>query len=647
MRKRLFFIITLSLTLVGLTLPFASGQITSSRSNSRQTETLLIRIETKIDVLKDEADRAAQRNTNTDTEASAPNQLTEYLTTLEQNVTRLHETFDNRGSIGDDLREALTSATLVDRYFTSNRVTPSAQSQWRSLKRDFTSLATSNRVSWNWNQPVTPVNVPPLTGSTYTVSDSRVQTLLSRIELKTNNYKRQMEAALRTDTVADQSDETINDYVAELEAAETRLRRRFDSRQSTSLDATEVLSRATYVDQFMNRNRLNAQTQAQWRNLKADLNTLATYYSVSWNWNQALPPTTRETTGGGGINPRNFDARLTGTYRLNTSLSENTTAAIDQALSTAGTAERENFRRRLEQRLSSPEIIAIEKNDNSVSLASSILPQVTFQADGVARSETNARGRTVTTTVTADQDGLIINYQGERSSDFYLTFLPMPDRRLKVTRRIYLDNGNNSITVSSIYDKIDNVARWNAVNVDANTCETATTVNDTFVVPNGTRLSAELRNSITGAQASDRFAMVVTAPGQYRGAVISGRVISEDVNSRVAGRARVLLIFDTIRLSGGQAYRFAGNVDAVTTVSGDLIAVTNQTARSATQPTRNVGGVLGALIGAIAGVPVDPGANSATTAGAILAQNRETIDIGAGSQFQITAYAAGVVSSPR
>ena len=33
-----------------------------------------------------------------------------------------------------------------------------------------------------------------------------------------------------------------------------------------------------------------------------------------------------------------------------------------------------------------------------------------------------------------------------------------------MTRRIYLDNGSNSITVSSIYDKLDNVARWNAVN---------------------------------------------------------------------------------------------------------------------------------------------------------------------------------------
>ncbi|MEO8572809.1 MAG: hypothetical protein ABI481_02480 [Pyrinomonadaceae bacterium] len=638
MKLRLFFIIALSLGTVGLSLPSASAQV----ATARQTETRLIRIETKIDVLKEEAQRFSERNTDT----GSPDQLGEHLTGLDQSVTQLREALNNGDPITRSLRDALASATIVDRFLARNRVTPSAQTQWRSIKTDFTTLATSNRISWNWNQPVTPVDVPSPTVTSYTVSDRQMLTLLSRIELKTSNYKRQMEAALRSDTSADQPDEAVADYTAELVAAELRLRRRFQSRQSSSVDATDVLTRATYIDQFMTRNRLNPQTEAQWRNLKADLNTLATYYSVSWNWNQTIPSNTGSTGGGVG-GPRNFDARLTGTYRLNSSLSENSTAAIDQALSTTSTVEREGYRRRLEQRLSSPEIIVIEKNNTTVSLASSILPQVTFQADGVARPETNARGRTVTTTATADEDGLIINYQGERASDFYLTFLPMEDGRLKVTRRIYLESGSNSITVSSIYDKIANVSRWNAVNSNTDTGGAAATVNDSFVVPTGTRLSAELRSAITGSQSTERFTMDVTAPGQYRGAVIGGRVITEDPAGRVAGRSRVLLVFDTIRLSSGQTYRFAGTVDAVTAASGEMVVVTNQRAQSATQPTRGVGGVLGALIGAISGVPVDSAANSGATAGAILSQNRDTIDIGAGSQVMITASATGVVVAPR
>ena len=107
-----------------------------------------------------------------------------------------------------------------------------------------------------------------------------------------------MDAALSVDTTADQSDAAISDYIVGFETAERRLQQRFEGRQSTNADATEVLTRATYIDQFMSRNRLNAQTQAQWRNLKADLNTLATYYNVNWDWNQRLPSDTGSSGGG-------------------------------------------------------------------------------------------------------------------------------------------------------------------------------------------------------------------------------------------------------------------------------------------------------------------------------------------------------------
>src|SRR5205085_1849299 len=102
----------------------------------------------------------------------------------------------------------------------------------------------------------------------------------------------------------------------------------------------------------------------------------------------------------------------------------------------------------------SPELLAIEMTNRNVSMASSILPRVSFQADGRARTETNERGRTVTTTATVDADGLTINFQGERTSDFYLTVAPTTDGRLRLTRRIFTDNSSEGIRVTSVYDKI-------------------------------------------------------------------------------------------------------------------------------------------------------------------------------------------------
>ena len=93
------------------------------------------------------------------------------------------------------------------------------------------------------------------------------------------------------------------------------------------------------------------------------------------------------------------------------------------------------------------------------------------------------------------------------------------------------------------------------------------------------------------------------------------------------------MAFDTITLPNGKTYRFAGNIDAVTTANGEVIQVTNQTATVRNQPSRGLGGILGALIGAATGVPAD----SAAAEGAILAQRGDMINIGAGSQITITA----------
>lgn len=630
MRVRIFKTFAMSVILTGLAAS-ALGQRTTGVATIRQTETLLIRIETKLDTLKDEAARVAESSSDADLAQDA---LGQHLTALEQRLARMRETFDARDPITDDVNDVLMAARDVDQFLARNRVSLSAQSQWRSLKRDFSTLATYNRISWNWNQVRPPVAVPVTPAPpAYTVTESQMRTLVSRIALKTGIYKTQMQTALRTDNTVDLSDEEVFNYISAFETASNKLSQRFDARQSTSADVSDVLLAATYIDQFMNRNRFTPAAQAQWRNLRGDLTTLASNYRVSWNWNQTLPTT-------GTIGLRNFDRRITGTYRLNTALSEDTDAVVNRAMNSVPAVSREESRNRLERRLRSPEMIAIEMNNKSVTLASTILPQVTFLADGVARSETNANGRTITTTATVDEEGLIVNYQGERLSDFYLTFLPTADGKLKVTRRIFTESSGDGVTVSSVYDKIDTAARWTSVTTGSNTTSGSGIIEESYVIPSGTRLSAELTTSIAGPQLPERFTMEVTSPGQYRRAVITGRVLAENAASRVAGRTRVLLAFDTIRLPSGKTHRFAGNLDAVTAVNGDLIEVSNQTAttRPANQPTRGgAGGILGALIGAIAGVPVDSSGASASTAGAVLSQRGDVLNLGAGSQLLITA----------
>lgn len=506
----------------------------------------------------------------------------------------------------------------------------------------------------------------------YRVTDRQVLTLMTRIETKTDNYKREMDNALNRGRLG-RSDtrEMIQNYISDFENATDSLKNRFDTRQSASRDVSDVLQRAAYIDRFMGRNTLTVSSQTQWTSLKTDLNTLANYYQVSWNWNQTLPEYPSNTGnypgnnypggnwGGGG---RGFDSRLTGTYRLNASASDNVNDMIDRSVGVYTTGQRDNMRRNLQRRLASPERIAIQKNGMSVTMASTNSPEVTFDADGVARSETNNRGRTIRTTASANNNSLILNYEGDRVNDFNVVFEPTRDNQLRVTRKIYLENRNEQITVSSVYDKINNSAQFSTVNDGSNwggnTPNNNTSYQD-FYVPNGTQLRATLRNAINTreSQENDRFTMEVLSPSQYQGAIIEGRVAKADRSGRVSGRANVSLEFDTIRLRNGTTYRFAGMIDSVRAANGDTVTVNNEgTVRDNNQTTKTatragIGAALGAVIGAIAGggsgAAIGAAVGAGAGAGTVLIQGRDNIDLGQGSEFTITSSSPNRVSSNR
>ena len=171
-------------------------------------------------------------------------------------------------------------------------------------------------------------------------------------------------------------------------------------------------------------------------------------------------------------------------------------------------------------------------------MASSMLPQVTFDADGIARTAVGPSGRTVTTTAGTDRNALSVRYQGERANEFFVTFEPMGNGQLRVTRRLYLEN-NQTVSVTSVYDKVESYANWSMVNSNTNTgaYNNGGFRND-FIIPDGTRLTTVLENNINArvSQPGDRFTMRVTSPYQYRDAIIEGHVASAAGSGRLSGR---------------------------------------------------------------------------------------------------------------
>lgn len=484
------------------------------------------------------------------------------------------------------------------------------------------------------------------------VQGRQVRSLLGRIETRTDTFKREVDLSLgRTPLNSTNREDRIAEFIADFETSTDALRTGFNANQNVSSEVNDVLTRATFINRFMSRNRLSVRAQNEWNLLRTDLNSLSRIYSVTWDWNR-MPDYGPGTGigGGGGRGGRGFDSRITGTYRLNRSLSDDVNAVLDRSDDVYTTAQRDRVRRNLERRLTPPEMMAIEKNGMSVSMASSLSPQVTFDADGVARTETTNRGRTIRTTATSNRDAVEISYVGDRANDFYLTLSPTRDGQLRVTRRLYLENRSETVSVSSVYDKIADVAQWSNVNVDGPYAGGETGgVDGDFYIPNGTRLTAVLNTLVTSraTQIGDRFTMNVTSPDIYRNAVIEGRVAQIDNSGRVSGRANVSLEFDRIRMRDGRSYRFAGVIDSVRTVNGDTVSVSNEgTVRDGNQTKKTatragVGAALGALIGAIAGggsgAAIGAAVGAGAGAGSVLIQGRDNVELGQGTEFGITA----------
>lgn len=125
----------------------------------------------------------------------------------------------------------------------------------------------------------------------YRLNDKQVETIIHSIENGAKSFRSSLDNAL------DQSrldgtilEDNINTRIKDFEGATKQLHDHFDSRQSAAGDVQNVLDRASRIDEFMRRNRLDSRAQNDWSKMKNDLDRLADAYSVTWRWQQTYLP---------------------------------------------------------------------------------------------------------------------------------------------------------------------------------------------------------------------------------------------------------------------------------------------------------------------------------------------------------------------
>ena len=357
-------------------------------------------------------------------------------------------------------------------------------------------------------------------------------------------------------------------------------------------------------------------------------------------------------------------SNLTGTYRLNLSQSDNSSQVADQVTQSIPGRDRPRLRNQILRRLDAPEELAIERRGRSITMASANADQVTFQANGVAQTETLPNGRSMRTVATVYGDRLEITSSGDRSLDYQLTFEPINGgRSLRVTRRVSDIGLRQPVVSRSVYDRVAADARLDMYSNyryrDARDRYGRPRENGNYrggpaspadYVPDGTEIVATLDNRLSTreARAEDPFTLTVVSPGQYQGARIDGRLLGVDRAGRVAGRADITFDFDRIRFRNGRTSDFDGSIESVRTPDGDTLHVENtnvgedesQTSKTATRT--GIGAAIGAVIGAVTGggkgAAIGAAIGGAAGAGSVIVQGRDELNLEPGSEFRIRAF---------
>jgi hypothetical protein len=476
----------------------------------------------------------------------------------------------------------------------------------------------------------------------YRTDDQTMRQLIRRIETRANTFRTSLGRALDRGRIDDtRREDNINLLVSDFEQATNQLRDRFNARQSTISDAQMVLDRAVLIDRFMQRNSLANAAERQWSLLRSDLNTLASYYNLAWNWSN--PP-----QGNNRVSDR-----WTGTFRLDTSQSDNARLAVERAVSRLPNNQRQRAYNALLARIDVPEMIALERQGRTITLASSRAPQTTFEADGREHIEQYPNSRR-TSRVRASLNGgqFTIESTGDRATDYSVTFDPINNgNRLRVTRRLYAEQLTQPVIVQSVYDRVSDVAQWN-VYTGAPYYSGSGQAAGGFIVPDGMSLVARLNTNLDTERTSpgSRFTMTVLSPSQYRGATIEGIVANIDRGGRITGRTEMALNLDRISLTNGRTYRFDGLIESVRTPNGETVSIDTEGAvrEDDSQTERTVkrtaiGTAVGAIIGAIAGggkgAAIGALLGAGAGAGSVYVQGRNDLELPSGSEITIRAIA--------
>jgi hypothetical protein len=118
----------------------------------------------------------------------------------------------------------------------------------------------------------------------------QVGNMLQRLERSSSRFRNSLNLALVQESV-DQTrpQNDVSTFESGFELAIKQFRDQFTRRLAVATDVESILQKASPINSFITQNYLNPRVKNDWTSVRTDLNTLASAYGVSWQWNQLTP----------------------------------------------------------------------------------------------------------------------------------------------------------------------------------------------------------------------------------------------------------------------------------------------------------------------------------------------------------------------
>lgn len=287
----------------------------------------------------------------------------------------------------------------------------------------------------------------------FRVSDQQVRQLLATLDSHAETFRDDLDKSIEKGVLRDSEiGEYLKRYVHEFEQLTGRLKRRSHDHKPVSAEVQEVLNRGPYLDAFAGSYDFGMRTERDWQLVYADLNQLASYYRIETHW--GVP------TSLGHPAPVDLSAlsnRLIGTYELDHSQSDDTRDAVEQAVNELPATAQRRARTTLLARMRAPERLAINRQMDQVTLASSAQPARTYTATGRAYTGQGNLER-----VLLYGNNFRLGTVGEDDSRYFVTYSTTDEgARLHVTHTAILNQFSRPLVIISYYKKVSDIPQLN------------------------------------------------------------------------------------------------------------------------------------------------------------------------------------------